>query len=638
MGITINNIPLELTARRQWVGWRYETSDGKTTKVPKNPKTGGNAITTEPNTWAGFREALSFIEKYRFDGVGFVFSEADPFTGIDLDKCLNRETGELEPWARKWVDLFDSYTETSPSGKGLHTIIKARKPDGFPHSKKGPFEVYDRARFLTFTGHVFEGRNTIRECQSELEACIGELWPNWTPDAPAGEHLGLARIGDELTPEDEKLLEAARSGPDGAKFRKLYDAGEWDGLIPDTRDTSPSGADLTLCVMLIELAGQEDPARIDRLFQNSALCRDKWMDREYYRRGTLAKALEIASRPKCEKTDFHLDDLILTDTQLIGLSIPEKRSFLAPWLNECSIISVVAWRGVGKSLFTWSAVDAITKGRSLGPWRCDDPVNCLIVDGEMAVQDGQRRLADLGTTGRKAELLFYSDHYIHSQGRGRANLLNEKWRGYIAGYMLRHNIKVWICDNLASLAPGIDENSKGDWDAVNQWFLELRFKGISTIIVHHEGKGGTQRGTSAREDNLDVCISLKQPADYTADQGARFIAKFTKSRIPHEYLHLIADHEFVLETAGDNYKWAWSRPTKEKKAEILRLSHEGKSVTEIAEEVGVAKSYASKIRTKAINDGILNKDGKLTPIGSNRLNRLEGEQISEQKSASGEQQ
>ena len=42
-------------------------------------------------------------------------------------------------------------------------------------------------------------------------------------------------------------------------------------------------------------------------------------------------------------------------------------------------------------------------------------------------------------------------------------------------------IKLWVIDNLASLAAGLDENKKRDWDPVNQFLLELRFAGISTI-------------------------------------------------------------------------------------------------------------------------------------------------------------
>ncbi len=84
--ILVGNIPGELKDMRQWVGWEYETRGGKLTKIPKDPKTGANASSTDPDTWASIQEALIAMEAYGFDGIGFVFSESDPFTGIDLDK------------------------------------------------------------------------------------------------------------------------------------------------------------------------------------------------------------------------------------------------------------------------------------------------------------------------------------------------------------------------------------------------------------------------------------------------------------------------------------------------------------------------------------------------------------------------
>ena len=159
----VANIPQELKNLPQWVGWKFEQRGERLTKTPKNPRTGGNADTTKPDTWASIQAALISMEKYGFDGIGFVFSESDPFTGIDLDKCLDPETGELELWARRWVDIFQSYTEITPSGTGLHIIVKGRKPEGFEHCKKGRVEVYDRNRFFTMTGQErgFNGSDSV---------------------------------------------------------------------------------------------------------------------------------------------------------------------------------------------------------------------------------------------------------------------------------------------------------------------------------------------------------------------------------------------------------------------------------------------------------------------------------------------
>ena len=82
------------------------------------------ASTTEPETWRSFDAAMKFAR--RADGAGIRISE--PYCGIDLDKCRNKTTGLVAAWAMKLVERFDSYTEISPSGEGLHIILELTAP------------------------------------------------------------------------------------------------------------------------------------------------------------------------------------------------------------------------------------------------------------------------------------------------------------------------------------------------------------------------------------------------------------------------------------------------------------------------------------------------------------------------------
>jgi putative DNA primase/helicase len=83
--------------------------------------------------------------------VGFVFSTGDPYTGIDLDNCVD-ESGDIALWALEVVRYFDSYTELSATGTGLHIILRG----DIPNRRKGDVEVYSSKRFFTVTGHVVE--------------------------------------------------------------------------------------------------------------------------------------------------------------------------------------------------------------------------------------------------------------------------------------------------------------------------------------------------------------------------------------------------------------------------------------------------------------------------------------------------
>ncbi len=144
-----DSIPAELRVRPQWVLWRLEERGGKPTKVPYNPGTGRRTSTTDLMTWGLFEEALEELERY--DGIGFVFCSGDPYVGVDLDGCVDPETGEIAPWATQIIDGLDSYTELSPSGTGVHIIARGKFS---ANGRRGPVEMYSRERFFTVTGHV----------------------------------------------------------------------------------------------------------------------------------------------------------------------------------------------------------------------------------------------------------------------------------------------------------------------------------------------------------------------------------------------------------------------------------------------------------------------------------------------------
>jgi putative DNA primase/helicase len=267
--------------------------------------------------------------------------------------------------------------------------------------------------------------------------------------------------------------------------------------------------------------------------------------------------------------------------------MPEKKVYLNPWMMGQSIILVSGQRGVGKSWFIVSLLMAITKRQPFGPWSVTNSVPTLYLDGEMAAQDIQERLVTLDQTSEKeSPLHIYCDAYAASQGLPRANLLNPEWRKAIKNLLLELGVKVWALDNIASLTPGIDENSKQEWDPINQWLLELRFNEITTILAHHTNRSGGQRGTSGREDNIDISILLKHPEGYTAEDGASFIASFTKARIATSHLSKIADTAFRMELdpAGKTV-WTWRAVRQQLKEQILALHSEGVKPKDIANEL-----------------------------------------------------
>src|SRR5215211_2420572 len=160
---------------RQWVCWRSEERDGKSTKIPYSPITGRRASSTNPDTWGGYPEAVRACRKRGYDGLGFVFTEDDPFCGVDLDGCLDPLTEEIEPSAWTIIEELDSYTEVSPSGTGVHILVRAALPEG--RNRKGRFEAYDRGRYFTVTGrHLAGSPQRIENRQEELQCVVRRVF------------------------------------------------------------------------------------------------------------------------------------------------------------------------------------------------------------------------------------------------------------------------------------------------------------------------------------------------------------------------------------------------------------------------------------------------------------------------------
>jgi len=150
----------DLKALPLWVNWKYEDKGGRRTKIPKNPRTGGNAQSNNPATWAGYE--LAEQQACKYDGVGFMFTNG--ICGIDVD---NKEKDpKIESRAQAIIQIMDTYTELSPIGTGYHLIFNCDlskiptvngklDPTYYQKNPYNSLECYFSGltnRFFTFTG------------------------------------------------------------------------------------------------------------------------------------------------------------------------------------------------------------------------------------------------------------------------------------------------------------------------------------------------------------------------------------------------------------------------------------------------------------------------------------------------------
>ena len=152
-------IPHCLRCRDKWVLWRGEVRDDDTpTKVPYSIRyPDRRASVTDPWTWGRFDDAVDAQScgELQIDGIGYVLTASDGLVGIDLDKCRDPETGIIATRALDIVRRLNSYTELSPSRRGLRIFAHGALPPG--GRNRAGVEMYDRGRFLTLTGHRVHG-------------------------------------------------------------------------------------------------------------------------------------------------------------------------------------------------------------------------------------------------------------------------------------------------------------------------------------------------------------------------------------------------------------------------------------------------------------------------------------------------
>lgn len=246
--MAFDDIPEEIKNYPQWITWEYrivtevEKNTGnikeRVTKVPTRADNAHNASVTNPLDWTTFERAKNAALS-RNCGIGFVFTKSDPFVGIDLDDPAGGEKPLLPEQQqivsenhRTILSSINSYTECSPSGKGIHIIAKAVLLG--PGRRQNKVEIYDNERFFTFTGNVYNF-SIIQDAQNEVVSIYGLL-------GSSEETAKIEYVSAAQTYSDESVFEHARTAANGEKFLRLWN-GDWQ---TDYGQKSQSEADFAL--------------------------------------------------------------------------------------------------------------------------------------------------------------------------------------------------------------------------------------------------------------------------------------------------------------------------------------------------------------------------------------------------------
>lgn len=295
--------------------------------------------------------------------------------------------------------------------------------------------------------------------------------------------------------------------------------------------------------------------------------------------------------------ELALSDALLDYPAMLSLALPERTRHLA-WLPEGGNVMVYGPRGVGKTFLQLGLTAALTRGTSFLKWSVAAPAGVLYVDGEMQLDELRTRITALLPEPPVASLRFLTSEWVYHTLHRDLVLTSDGMREAIMTILDAHpDIRVLILDNVSCLFSGLDEDKKRDWEPINAWLIRLRHRGLATVLVHHAGKGGQQRGTSGREDSLDTVIQLSPPSDYDPREGCHFELRFTKSRsVTGED---VASLDVKLENQEGQLVWTYQPVERSVQERVRRLVEDGEtSPSAIAEELNITKGYASKLVRK----------------------------------------
>lgn len=288
----MNILKKEFGQQKQWCNWRFETIEGKITKVPYFSKS-KKASSTNQDTWRTYDDVEMSVDNgsNRFNGIGLFFPLDEKLLGIDLDGCL--ENGIIKHEKKSFIESFvkkaDTYVEISPSGNGLHLFLKLteplhlevnKEPKSFLKTNRKSFEVYTSGRYFTVTNKPFGEATSVRTITKEeglsLLSILGYPWKE-NKESASKELVSL---------DDSQVLKKMFGSKNGKDVKSLY-----DGDVSKYKGDD-SSADMALCNHLAFWTAK-NPQQIERIWLSSPLGkREKTRKRQDYRQRTIENAIK----------------------------------------------------------------------------------------------------------------------------------------------------------------------------------------------------------------------------------------------------------------------------------------------------------------------------------------------------------
>jgi len=368
--IRFSNIPEELCDLSQWYLWRYKIEEGKKKKPPCDF---GGTLIREWETGKYCKTLVDRIEEWKknkqiasskIEGVGILFTEDDPYFGIDVDDCFE-EDGSLKG-GFQWILDFNTYTEISPSGDGLRIIGRVKDKSKYPIAFTGmepTLGIYTSKKFFTITGNVYEGHSQINDCTEIFETTIEVIFKQCLNEQPT-KIIPSNTSSKILSHKVEVLSNDIYTKPIPVEKLKTY-PDIWRFAILRFEEESVPNSSGHKSDATCRSGGSKTTHFADKI-NNKIICNAKRCDeREILERYSIEDDLVNAYdklEAKKTKNKITVEDLELTTLDDISDDDLEMKYLINELLPENTVTILAGGGGTGKSSVALAIAAAITKG------------------------------------------------------------------------------------------------------------------------------------------------------------------------------------------------------------------------------------------------------------------------------------
>jgi AAA domain/Homeodomain-like domain len=306
------------------------------------------------------------------------------------------------------------------------------------------------------------------------------------------------------------------------------------------------------------------------------------------------------SQPQPEPPPFTLADA----DEFLAREIPPRQALLtdaetgSTVLYEKSLNQIFAYRGIGKSVVANSLIKVLTQGGEFLRFRSDGGLKTVLVDGELPAVQLQERLKEFSGTP-KGLLKILSPELLTNPKTFPVLSVPAQQAAFIR-QIEEFGPRVLIFDTLTRCFK-FDTNDPDAWLVVNDFLLELRFRGYCVVLIHHAGKNGTQRGRTDGDDNLDISVILSPRYGWQPGDGLEF--KWTYEKVRHGG-HL---PDFEAEYHGEG---RWQLVQDDRTADVIALAKKGKSQRGIGQALDISQPTVNRILRKAHKQGLIDLNEK----------------------------